>query len=302
MKAKRIVWIAVMLVVVLFVFRIAGRITSSNKIVSEKSIPVEVKSPVIGPIEEKVTLTGDIKADKEVSVRPRIAGRVAEIYADEGDKVEKGAALLSYIAGINPDNELYDDMVVIAPISGIIGMKLIKEGDQVMNQVGGGVNPVFVIYDIGKVKVYADIPEKYYSSLDTGMPAQIFLDAYPDEVFRGSINKIRPVVDPMSRTTQVEIVLPNKSHRIKPGMFVKVDIPLRKTANAVIVPFDSVLGDREKYVFVSENSVAKMRPVVLGLQQENKVQIKEGVAASDKVIVSGQRIVKDGSKIEEIKE
>ena len=302
MKARRVVWITIILVVVLFAFRIVNRIASSNKIVQEKNIPVEVQNPVVGLIEEKVTLTGDIKADKEVSIRPRISGRVAEIYAEEGDNVEKGTALLSYVAGITPDNELYDDMVVAAPISGIIGIKLVKEGDQVMSQVGGGVNPVFVIYDIDKVKVYADIPEKYYSSLDAGMPAQIYLDAYPDEVFTGSVNKIRPVVEPMSRTTQIEIILKNSSHRIKPGMFAKVDITLKKAPKAVIVPFDSVLGDREKYVFVSENSVAKRRPVVLGLQQENNVQIKEGVSVSDKVIVNGQRIVKDGSKIEETRE
>lgn len=302
MKAKRILWIVAVALAVLFVFRIADRITSSNRTVDKKIIPVSVQNPIIGSVEEKVTFTGDIKADKEVSVRPRIAGRVAEIYADEGDEAEKGAALLSYVAGITPDNELYDDMVVIAPISGVVGIKLVKEGDQVMNQVGGGVNPVFVIYDIDKVKVYADIPEKYYSSLDEGMPAQISLDAYPDEVFKGYVNKIRPVVDPMSRTTQIEIDLPNRSHRIKPGMFAKVDIALKKASNAVIVPFDSVLGDREKYVFVSENSVAKRRPVVLGLQQENKVQIKEGVSVADKVIVNGQRVVKDGSAVEEIRE
>lgn len=299
MKVNKAVWLIVVIVVSLFVFRIAGRISSSNKAVQEKIIPVAVQNPVVGPIEEKVTLTGDIKADKEVSVRPRIAGRVAEIYADEGDEAEKGAALLSYIAGITPENELYDDMVVSAPISGVIGIKLVKEGDQVMSQVGGGVNPVFVIYDIDKVKVYADIPEKYYSSLDAGMPARIYLDAYPDEVFTGVVNKIRPVMDPLSRTTQIEIVLQNRSHRIKPGMFAKVDIALKKVPNAVIVPFDSVLGDREKFVFVSENSTAKRRPVVLGLQQENKVQIKEGVSVSDKIIVNGQRVVKDGSKIKE---
>jgi len=298
-RTRRIIWIIAIVLVALFVFRVANRIASSRKIVSDKSIPVAVQNPVIGLIEEKVTLTGDIKADKEVSVRPRIAGRVAEIYAEEGDNVEKGTALLSYVAGIMPDNELYDDLVVAAPISGLIGMKLVKEGDQVMSQVGGGVNPVFVMYDIDKVKVYADIPEKYYSSLDAGMPAQIYLDAYPNAVFKGSINKIRPVVDPMSRTTQIEIVLQNASHRIKPGMFAKVDIALKKVPDAVIVPFDSVLGDSEKYVFVSENSMAKRRPVVLGLQQENNVQIKKGVSVSDKVIINGQRVVKDGSKIKE---
>jgi len=300
MKLKRILWIIAAIIIFIAVLRITNRVMGAKKIEAERSVPVLTILPKIGSIEEKLSLTGDIKARKEVSVRPRIGGRVEEIYVEEGDEVEKGAALLSYVAGIKPDNDLYDDMVVTAPISGVVGMKMVKEGDQVMGQ-SGSVNPVFTIYDIEKMRIYCDVPEKNYSDLYVGMPVEIRIDALPGETFRGEIYNIRPVVDPLTRTTKVEIRLPNADHKIKPGMFATVDLILKSNSKAMIVPFDAVLGDTDKYVFVDESGVAVKKPIKAGIQQDNNVEIVSGLTASDKVLVEGQRVVKEGSKITEIK-
>lgn len=299
MRAKRILWAVVLLVALLLAYRMYVRIFTSKAQDMERAIPVIAQTPTIGQIEENIILSADIKAQTEVAVRPRMAGRVQEIYVEEGESVEKGDPLLSYIEGISPDDDLYSDMVVISPISGVVGMKLAKVGEHVTSQVGGLVNPVFVIYDIDRVKAYANVPEKYYSFISKGMPARISLDAYPGEVFAGSVNNVRPVIDPLSRTTQIEIVLQNASKRIKPGMFGKIDLPLKKASSALIIPFDAVMGDGEKTVFVSEGGKAKKRPVILGLQQENSVQVVKGLVQSDKVIVSGQRVVNDGALIQE---
>jgi membrane fusion protein, multidrug efflux system len=299
MRARKIFWTIALLVAFLLGYRMYTRVFMSKAQDSQRAIPVIVQNPTIGPIEENIILAADIKAQTEVTVRPRMAGRVQEIYVEEGLYVEKGDPLLSYVEGISPDDDLYNDMVVFSPISGVVGMKLVKVGEHVTSQVGGLVNPVFVIYDIESVKAYANVPEKYYSFIRKGMPARISLDAYPGEVFAGSVNNVRPVIDPLSRTTQIEIVLLNGSKRIKPGMFGKIDLALKKVSAALIIPFDAVMGDGEKTVFVSEGGKAKKRPVTLGLQQENSVQVVKGLVQSDKVIVSGQRVVNDGGLIKE---
>jgi len=299
-KFRKLLWIVVVVVVAIMVLRIANRITNSKIIETERSIPVVATSPTVGAIEDKLSLTGDIKARKEVSVRPRIGGRVEEIYVDEGDEVEKGAALLSYVAGIQPDNDLYDDMVVTAPISGIIGMKMVKEGDQVMTQ-SGAINPVFTIYDIDSMKIYCDVPEKNYSELYVGMPAEVRIDAIPDETFKGKVFNIRPVIDPMTRTTKIEIRLANSDHGIKPGMFANVDLILKGNQKALIIPFDAILGDTDKYVLVDEAGIAVKKPVKTGIRQDNNVEILSGLSSSDRVLTEGERVVKEGSKITETK-
>jgi multidrug efflux pump subunit AcrA (membrane-fusion protein) len=298
MNLKNTLIVIVVIVLGLAGFRIAAKIMSGGKVQEARSIPVLVQTPRTGNIEYKVTLTGDIKAQTEVNVRPRTGGRVEELYVEEGDFVKKGQRLLSFISGISRNNDIYEDMIVRAPISGLVGMKLVKVGEQVSGSPGS-YNPVFTLYDINRVKIYADVAEKDYSLVKRGTPAEIRLDAYPDESFSGAVNNVRPVIDPMTRTTQVEIILQNPKLRIKPGMFAKVALVLAKKSNVLIIPLDSVLGETDKYVFVSLNGKAVKKPVKMGMQQDNDVEVVSGLTATDRVIVSGQRVVGEGSKVEE---
>jgi len=297
MNLRRFLWLVVIIILILSAFRIINKVTQ-KKVQEERIIPVMVSTPRIGEIEYRVTLTGDIQANTEVNVRPRVTGRVEEIYVKEGDYVNKGDKLLAFVPGISEKSDIYEDMIVRAPISGVIGLQQIKEGEQVTSSVGN-INPVFTLYDVRRVKIYADVSEKDYSLIKKGTSALIKIDAFPDQTFQGQVTRIRPVIDPLSRTTQVEIVLPNSNQRIKPGMFAKVDLILIKKSKVLIIPFDVVLGETDKYVFVSQSGKAAKKPIVLGLQQDDNIEVKSGLSAQDRVIVLGERVVKEGSSIEE---
>jgi multidrug efflux pump subunit AcrA (membrane-fusion protein) len=297
MSFRKILWAVVILVVLLGAYRIIVKVTT-KKVQAERVFPVVVQAPRTGELQYKVTLTGDVKADTEVNVRPRVAGRVEQIYVGEGDYVAKDDALLSFVSGISAESDIYEDMIVRAPIAGIVGMKMIREGEQV-GGASGSLNAVFTLYSIDNVKIYADVSEKDYALVAKGTPAEISLDAYPGETFHGRVNNIRPVIDPLTRTTQVEIVLPNPRHRIKPGMFAKVDLILQRETNVQIIPFDAVLGEEGKYVFVAQDGKAVKKPITLGLQQDDNVEVRSGLTAEDKVIVLGERVISEGSKITE---
>jgi multidrug efflux pump subunit AcrA (membrane-fusion protein) len=297
MKTKRILWIILALLLVLLFYRSCTRLMSASKTETGRIIPVVAVVPQIGSIENTLTLTGDIKGESEVSVRPRIAGRVEEIYVKEGDRVNKGDVLLSFSAGITEDDPIYEDMVVRSPISGFVGMQLVKIGDQVISSVGTN-NPVFVIYGIDNVKIFANVPEKYYSLVSKGTPARIQLDALPGKEFVGSVSRVRPVIDPSTRTIQVEIIIPNNSYAIRPGMFAKVDLVLQKNDRALKIPYDAVLGDGENYVFVADSGRSVKKVVEKGIENENEVEIKKGLLSTDRVIINGQRVVGEGSTIE----
>ena len=105
----------------------------------------------------------------------------------------------------------------------------------------------------------------------------------------------------MTRTTQLEIILQNYSHIIKPGMFASVVLVLNGKSSAMIIPFDAVLGESEKFVFVSANGIAVKKVITIGIQQDNNVEVTGGLSAEDRVITVGQRVVKEGIKIEESK-
>lgn len=300
MKLNKITWAIIIIVVLIFVYRIGAWFMSGSKPVAERVIPIEVSLPVVGEIEERITLTGDIKGETEVAVRPKTVGRVEEIYVEEGDYVSQGQKLLSYVKGISPQDEIYNDVVTFAPISGVVGMKTVKEGEQVLSGIGG-INPVFTVYQIGSVKIYIDVPEKYYSLVRRGLPVEILVDAIPDKVFKGRINNIQPVIDPASRTAQAEIIVPNPGRKLRPGMFSKVSLVLSKKDNALIVPTDTVLGLDGKYVFIVVGNKAVKKAVSIGIQDDGKTEIITGISPSDEVITVGQRVVDNGSKVGVVK-
>lgn len=297
MKNKLILWLGLIFLILLG-WRIFSKVSAPKKIIEkERIIPVVVSFPTFGQIQDKLVLTGDIAGETEVAVRPKTVGRVEEIYVKEGDLVKAGQPLMSYVAGIKPDNELYQDLVTFAPISGIVGMQLVKIGEQVTSQPGG-LSPVFYIYKINSVKALVNISEKNYQDIYFGMPAEIELDAWPGQKFSGKINKIRPVMDPLSRTTAVEILIANPDFKIKPGMFGRISLILKSKNNVMLLPADCVLGEGEKYVFVAEGGRAVKKIIQTGLKENNTVEITGGLTEKDEIITVGQRVVEDGSSVE----
>jgi membrane fusion protein (multidrug efflux system) len=291
MKNKKWLWLGLAILLLIFAWRVVGRLTAAEEKEAERIVPVFLARPTVGKIAEKLMLTGDVKGASEVLVKPALPGRVMEIFVQEGDQVEAGTPLLSYKEGLRPGDELYDDLTVFAPIAGLVGVKYVNLGDQTSVS-----NPVFSLYDIDTVKIYANLPEKYYSQAKPGIPVTVVLDAFPGKRFPARLSTIRPVVDPLSRTTQIEISINNPGRQIKPGMFGRVELVLREKNKALLLPFDAILGDGEKYVYVTGSDVARKKTVKLGLVSGQTAEVI-GLSASDQVIVVGQRVVKEGDRI-----
>jgi membrane fusion protein, multidrug efflux system len=274
-------------------FKVVQKMNAPKEIKEERIYPVIVAHATVGSIEQRLSLTGDINGYTEVSVRPTTMGRVEEIFVDEGDYVKKGAKLISYVAGIKPTDELYEDVVTMAPISGVVGVKNVKMGDQLT-----AASPsIFTIFSIDRLKIYVDIPEKYYAQVRRGVAALLELDAIPGRVINGVISNIRPVVDDVSRTSQAEIIINNPAHLIRPGMFARVDLILQRKNNAILLPYDALLGMENQYVYVVVGDKAVKRNVRTGMQQGNIIEILTGISPSDKVIINGQKVVDDGVKV-----
>lgn len=298
MDKKLSVRLAITIVVVFIIYKIAAGVFFNTKPESgETPFPVQVIKPMYKFISNSISLVGEVKGYTEVQVRPKTTGRVEELYVDEGDEVEKGDPLLSFKADISEDDPLYNDLVTFAPVSGVVGLKLIKEGEHVVSSMGT-INPVFTIYQIDTVKINANVPERLVEGLGTGLSAQIRFDSYPGRVFEGRVNKVRPVMDPQSRTIQVEIIVNNPQHLIKPGMFAKVKLILKHKLNALVIPADALLEDVSKYVLVAKDGRAIKKDVQTGVQDNDEVEVTSGLGPDDQVIIVGQRVAKAGSMVE----
>ena len=156
------------------------------------------------------------------------------------------------------------------------------------------------------LKLQVSLPEKELSQLKLGQKASIIVEAYPGRIFIGSVVRIYPTVDPLSRTFLLEIVVINTSRELKPGFFAKVSIEVDKSSDVLTVPEESVVSFAGvNKVFRVEADKVKQVEVKLGQritvsngnQIENWVEVSGLLKVGDLIVVSGQNSLAENSSI-----
>ena len=108
-------------------------------------------------------------------------------------------------------------------------------------------NTAFIsVVDIGVVRLVANIVEKDIRRITQDLPADVEVDAYPGEKFTGRVAHIAPVLDPATRTGQIEVEIANPDFRLKPGMYAKVAFTVDKKENALVIPTDGAGRSRRQ--------------------------------------------------------
>ncbi|MDR2136489.1 MAG: efflux RND transporter periplasmic adaptor subunit [Treponema sp.] len=290
------------------VFSSCERIQSIGERLAGKELPPEAPPiPIFavnttgaaqGPIQDYLALSGDIIAGSTVDTYPEAAGKITRLYVAVGSRVAKGAP----IATVDPSRPgmRYVESVVRAPIGGTVISLPAQVGMTVSQQVslakiagGGGL----------EVRLY--VAERFISRISLRQPCEIALDAWPGEVFRGTVHEIAPTVDPASRTMEVRINVENPESKLKTGMFAKVRLITETKDNVVKIPATALVQRfGESFVFVVEpdNSgsggfVARRRDIVPGILVDGVLEIREGLEPRDEVIVRGQTLLQEGARV-----
>jgi len=176
-----------------------------------------------------------------------------------------------------------------APISGIISKRFLDQGAFVSTTA-----PIVRIVAMDMVKVLVQVVESELAQLRVGAKAEISVDAYRKQVFRGGVLRISPTVDPESRMADIEIQVDNRDHRLKPGMFARVNLVVQKRDGVLLLSKDSLVRESgPTRVFVHENGRALLREISLGLEGEKYVEVLRGLREGEEVIVAGQYELKD---------
>ena len=132
------------------------------------------------------------------------------------------------------------------------------------------------------------ILESELRRVQAGADVAIRPHAFPGEEFTGTIAAVSPVVDPESGTCDIRVRVDNPGHRIKPGMFAQVEVETRLFARRLLVPRDALLvRDDRKLLFVREGGLAKWRYVKTGLENDDFIEITDGLSEGEELIVAG---------------
>jgi membrane fusion protein (multidrug efflux system) len=187
-----------------------------------------------------------------------------------------------------------DKKTLRSPIDGYLDDQLYEPGE-----LAAPGFPIARVVNTSTIKVQAEIPELYSGAITTGTPVSVLFDAVPGETLTGKVSFVGLTVSASNRTMLVEILLPNANRKIKPEMVAKVDLIRQKKNNAILVSEDLIqLVDRNRYiVYVEKNGVAEERRLTIGGRQGNLVEVVEGLAIGDRLIVSGYQKLVTGSPV-----
>jgi RND family efflux transporter MFP subunit len=182
---------------------------------------------------------------------------------------------------------------IISPVDGFIGRRNLDQG-----AFAGANTPIVSVVDIRTVRLVSNLVEKDFKRVKAGVVALIEVDAFPGEQFTGVVSRVAPVFDSATRTAPMEIEVPNPGYRLKPGMFARVRLTVDRRPDALTVPRNAVVdSEGRRGVFLVEGQTAKFQPVTTGLQDNERIEILEGLAEGTRVITTGALALRDGDRI-----
>lgn len=188
------------------------------------------------------------------------------------------------------------DATIVSPINGIVVNRDADIGDYAATASSPGGSPILTIVKMDVVKAVFTVSETDLSNVAVGSDVSI---STGQQHINGKINFISPIVDTQSRTVSVKAEIPNPEYRLKPGMFVEVNLNLSTSDETLLLPREAVLDIQDKvgHVFIATDGKAQRQSIKVGLTWGEKISIIEGLTDTSSVIVSGHRQLVDGAEI-----
>ena len=189
-----------------------------------------------------------------------------------------------------------------APFPGYIAERNLDTGSYVTSATASTSTMsrgIMSLHDINTVRVLIEVVERDIPLVKIGQKAELRAEAYPDQVFEGTVTRIVQSLNRATRTMTVEIDLPNKDRRLKGGMFARVEVTVGTHHQALQIPLDAVSRlENTQYIYVVREGKTQRVDVEIGARNNNLVEILKGLSGDEQVVVSGKDLVQDGTLVQ----
>jgi len=227
---------------------------------------------------------------------------VAQQETDERSSsfVQGQAALAASEANLKRLEQLESFKHVYAPFSGVITKRNIDIG-ALINAGNGGTNQeLFDIARIDPIRVYISVPEIYAPAVQPGVHATIELASIEGKQFSGNVVRTSESIDPTTRTLLTEIDVANPKAQLLPGAYAQVRLALNVQTPGLSLPVNALLFRAEgtEAAVVDEQGKIHLRPVVIGRDYGISVQILEGLAPTDSVVLNPGDALEEGEQVQ----
>jgi len=240
---------------------------------------------------EKQNLSRQLERNRDLLAQ----GAISPQAFDDLEAAERSAdaRLREARASLELARERLADATVRAPFAGEVGLRAVDAGDYVE-----GGDDLFQLVDNDPLEIRFPVPERYLGSLNLGARVELRVRNLPDRLFDGEVVFVSPIVDAVNRTVTVKARVSNREGLLRSGQFTDVRMELDRRPDAVVVPEEAIVpGRADDAVFVVREGRVSRTSVVLGSRAGDQVEIVEGLAPGDTVVVAGQQRLSDGASV-----
>jgi Cu(I)/Ag(I) efflux system membrane fusion protein len=233
-----------------------------------------------------------VAAQEEFLSARRIAGSDHPSYSGLVDAALQRMRLAGMneeqIRRIESTGSVQARMTLTAPITGVVAELPAREG---MTVTAGA--PLFRINGLSTIWINADVPERLATQMRPGSAVEARIAALPGTVFKGKISAILPEVNPATRTIKARVELANPGRQVVPGMFATVNFSPTAKRDVLLVPTEAVITTGKRSVVLVAQDEGRFAPVEVevGLDSNGRTEIRSGLQAGQKVVVSGQFLI-----------
>ncbi len=311
-----------------------------------EAVPVKVYKAKLMSFKDTLPVMGTVKGFKEIDLKFETNGIMESFNFEEGERIQEG----DIIANLNQRDALlklkYAELETektqkLFDVGGLDKIKLeqakleyesaksdfektniyaVSDGTLASRDmdVGAYVTPnekIGSFVDIGEVYAEFNVIEKDSPKLRLGQKVEVFVDAYPNKSFKGTVDSVSPVVEGRTRTQKIKIELKNPEMDLKPGMFARALIATYEKDNALIIPTSAFKKKESEYFVyvvhkdeqapaeegkekILEAGTVEVRKIEIAYLTQDVAEISKGLKEGELVIVEAYQEFNDKEKVE----
>lgn len=228
---------------------------------------------------------------KELGQQAAVAQQ--DVDQKNADYLARQADVLAAEANVARLAQLESYLTITAPFDGVITARNAEVGNLI---TANSTRELFHLAQTDTLRVYVNVPQSYFRSIHTDLPADVLVTEFPAETFGGKVVRASGAIDSATRTLRTEVELPNRDGRLLAGMFGQVKFRLPAGNAALFLPSNAVIvrADGTLVAKVDAANTIRLAPVRLGRDFGTQVEVLTGLQAGDRIVANPSDSLAEG--------
>jgi membrane fusion protein, multidrug efflux system len=230
------------------------------------------------------------KLDRAIQLRRSGAGTEAAVDDLAAQVKTSDSSIQNALAKERAFAARLNDSIIRAPFSGRVGIRQVSVGTYLESKTN-----ITTLDDISRIRLDFQVPENLLARIQTNSVIKSSSAAFGSRQFDGRVTVIDTRIDPVTRSVKLTALIENADMSLRPGMFLNVWLEVTKREKAVLIAEEAIVGEGPlQIVFAVKDNKVERRVVKVGQRENGQVEILEGIALGEAVVVRGLHRVRGG--------